>query len=135
LIAIVAVVPASIDLYYRWLGRSLNFPRAILGVQLLVLVVTMVIRRAPVRITPNPWFWLLAFVATYGIPVFQITSQPGVPVVPIVASNALAAASGAVLLYARFSLGRSIGFVPAQRVIITRGAYQFVRHPIYTGVF
>jgi protein-S-isoprenylcysteine O-methyltransferase Ste14 len=37
--------------------------------------------------------------------------------------------------YARLSLGFSIGFVPADRSIVSRGAYRFVRHPIYTGLF
>ncbi|OFW01856.1 MAG: hypothetical protein A3H94_00990 [Acidobacteria bacterium RIFCSPLOWO2_02_FULL_60_20] len=36
-------------------------------------------------------------------------------------------------IYGRVSLGRNIGFVPAQRQLVTRGAYRFVRHPIYTG--
>ena len=36
---------------------------------------------------------------------------------------------------ARLSLGRNIGFVPAERRIVTTGAYGFVRHPIYTGIF
>ena len=27
------------------------------------------------------------------------------------------------------------GFVPAERTIVTTGAYAFVRHPIYTGFF
>jgi protein-S-isoprenylcysteine O-methyltransferase Ste14 len=36
---------------------------------------------------------------------------------------------------ARLSLGRSIGLVPAQRGIVTQGAYRFMRHPIYTGVY
>ena len=40
-----------------------------------------------------------------------------------------------ILLWARFSLGRSIGFVPAERTIITSGAYAIVRHPIYSGFF
>ena len=37
--------------------------------------------------------------------------------------------------YARLSLGRNIGYVPAQRELVTRGAYAFVRHPIYTAIF
>jgi len=37
-----------------------NFPRAVLGLQLLIIIVMMVLRTAPVRVTPNPWFWLLA---------------------------------------------------------------------------
>jgi hypothetical protein len=31
-------------------------------------------------------------------------------------------------------LGRNIGFVPAQREIVTVGAYRYMRHPIYTGL-
>jgi protein-S-isoprenylcysteine O-methyltransferase Ste14 len=37
-------------------------------------------------------------------------------------------------VWARLSLGRNIGFVPAQREIVTAGAYRYVRHPIYTGL-
>jgi protein-S-isoprenylcysteine O-methyltransferase Ste14 len=40
-----------------------------------------------------------------------------------------------ILLYALLSLGRNIGFIPAQRKVVTKGAYRFVRHPIYTGTF
>jgi protein-S-isoprenylcysteine O-methyltransferase Ste14 len=39
------------------------------------------------------------------------------------------------IFWARLSLGRNIGFVPAQREIVTRGAYRFVRHPIYSVIF
>ena len=55
--------------------------------------------------------------------------------VPSFVTTSLAVISVAVLIYARLSLGRSIGFVPANRGIVTTGAYRFVRHPIYTGVF
>ena len=40
-----------------------------------------------------------------------------------------------VVVYARLSLGRNIGFVPAQRNVVRSGAYRHVRHPIYTGLF
>jgi len=40
-----------------------------------------------------------------------------------------------ILLYALLSLGRNIGFIPAQRKVVTKGAYGFVRRPIYTGTF
>ena len=101
----------------------------------MILIVTMVIRRTPVRVTPNPWFWLLAFVASYGVLAFTAFAPSGVMLVSPVIVNVLVVLSAVVFIYARLSLGRSIGFVPANRGIITRGAYRFVRHPIYTGIF
>ncbi len=47
----------------------------------------------------------------------------------------LAALSVVIVVYARLSLGRNIGFVPAQRTIARSGAYRFVRHPLYSGLF
>jgi len=40
----------------------------------------------------------------------------------------------AIVLWARMSLGRNIGLVPAQRQLVHTGAYAFMRHPVYTGV-
>lgn len=36
-------------------------------------------------------------------------------------------------IYAKLSLGRAFGWLPAHRGIVTRGAYRWVRHPIYLG--
>jgi protein-S-isoprenylcysteine O-methyltransferase Ste14 len=134
-IAIIAVTPNAIELYRRYTGGNLNFPRAVLGIQTLILIITMVLRRPPVRVTPNPWYWLLAFVATYGILFVNAFAWNGRPLVPSIVTNGLALLSIAIFVYARLSLGRSIGFVPANRGIVTRGAYRFVRHPIYSGLF
>jgi protein-S-isoprenylcysteine O-methyltransferase Ste14 len=49
-------------------------------------------------------------------------------------SNLIAIAALLLSVWARLSLGRNMGFVPAQREIVTTGAYRFVRHPIYTGL-
>jgi protein-S-isoprenylcysteine O-methyltransferase Ste14 len=49
--------------------------------------------------------------------------------------NGFAIVSLVILVYALLSLGRNIGFIPAQRKVITKGAYGLVRHPIYTGTF
>src|SRR5215469_1128407 len=134
-IAILASLPFALELYRRWMGGHVSFPRAVLGVQLLVLILLMVLRTAPARITPNPWFWLLAFVTSYGPLAFTTFAGEGVSLVPSIVSNGLAGLSATGAVYALLSLGRNIGFVPAQRVIVTRGAYRFVRHPIYTVTF
>jgi protein-S-isoprenylcysteine O-methyltransferase Ste14 len=39
----------------------------------------------------------------------------------------------AISIWARLSLGRNIGFVPAQRQIVDSGIYRYLRHTIYTG--
>ena len=48
--------------------------------------------------------------------------------------TALLIASGLVLVVVgKIALGRSFGLVPANRGVVVRGPYTFVRHPIYTG--
>ena len=53
-IAIVAIVPFLFRLYERLLGGELELPRLISAISILLIVVTMVLRRPPVRVTPNP---------------------------------------------------------------------------------
>lgn len=134
-IAVVASLPFALELYRRWVVGHVNFPRAVLGLQLLVIILLMVLRTAPVRVTPNPWFWLLAFVTTYATLGFTAYASQGVSLISPIVGNGLAVMSMIILLYALLSLGRNIGFIPAQRNVVTKGAYGFVRHPIYTGTF
>src|SRR5215472_4202327 len=134
-VAVIAVTPNTLELYHRYTDANLTFVRGVLGIQVIILIITMVLRRTPVRVTPNPWYWLLAFVATYGILTFYAFAPNGGPLVPSVVPNVLALLSVSIMIYARLSLGFSIGFVPADRGIMTRGAYGWVRHPIYSGAF
>ena len=134
-IAILATIPFIIELYRRWVVGHVNFPRAVLGLQLLVIIVVMALRRAPVRVTPNPWFWLLAFVTTYATLGFSAYAEPGVTLISPGVGNVVAIVSMIIIVYSLLSLGRNIGFIPAQRRVVTKGAYRFVRHPIYTGTF
>jgi uncharacterized membrane protein YhaH (DUF805 family) len=60
----------SSSCYHRYTDANLSFVRAVAGIQTIILVITMAFRRTPVRVTPNPWYWLLAFVATYGLIAF-----------------------------------------------------------------
>jgi protein-S-isoprenylcysteine O-methyltransferase Ste14 len=65
----------------------------------------------------------------------QALYEPGYRIAPREVSVSIAVLGFAVSVWARLSLGRNIGFVPAERRIVTSGAYAYVRHPIYTGLF
>jgi protein-S-isoprenylcysteine O-methyltransferase Ste14 len=133
-IAVVAILPMAWAAYYRYQHFGLNLPVVYYFVNTSVLVLTMVFRRAPTRITPNPWFWLLAFVNSYFPAAILPFMDRGRPLVSPLLSNVVAIAALLFTVWARLSLGRNIGFVPAQRKIVTAGAYRYVRHPIYTGL-
>ena len=133
-IAVIAIVPMLWAAYYRYQHYGLNLPVIFYWVNTFVLVLTMVFRRPPTRITPNPWFWLLAFINTYFPQAMLPFMDRGHSLVSPLLSNLLAIAALLVSVWARLSLGRNMGFVPAQREIVTTGAYRFVRHPIYTGL-
>lgn len=132
-IAAIACVPLAYLAYYRYEHWHHGFPLIAAALNVLILVVTMVIRRPPKRVTPNPWYWLLAFVATYWLILILGLLQPGRPVAPTWVTTPIAALGLLIVVWARLSLGRNIGFVPAQRELVATGAYAYMRHPVYTG--
>jgi protein-S-isoprenylcysteine O-methyltransferase Ste14 len=133
MIAGVACVPLAYLAYYRYEHWHHGLPLITSALGTLILVGTMIIRRPPKRVTPNPWYWLLAFVATYWQILVLSLLQQGRPVAANWITNTIAILGLLVVIWARFSLGRNIGFVPAQRELVRRGAYAYMRHPVYTG--
>jgi protein-S-isoprenylcysteine O-methyltransferase Ste14 len=134
-IAGVASLPFAYMLYYRLAYERFDLPRIAIAINFALLIGTMVVRRPPVRVTPKPLYWVTAFVATYwGFMTLGLADR-GTPIAPTVVTHGLALASLVVSFAARVSLGRNIGFVPAQRELVTSYAYGIVRHPIYTGLF
>jgi protein-S-isoprenylcysteine O-methyltransferase Ste14 len=134
-IAILATLPFVYELYRIVMRGEMNIPRGSVAIQFLVVIITMVLRTAPTRITLNPFYWALAFFASYWGLFVAAYAERGVALLPSTVTNGLSILALAVAVYARLSLGRNIGLVPAKRAIVTAGAYRFVRHPIYTGLF
>ena len=132
-IAAIACIPLAYLAYYRYEHWHHGLPLIMSAVGTLILVGTMMIRRPPKRVTPNPWYWLLAFVATYWQLLVLSLLQQGRPIVADWITNSIAILGLLVVIWARFSLGRNIGFVPAQRELVNSGAYAYMRHPVYTG--
>jgi len=134
-VAIVACVPFAYMTWYRLTHEAFDLPRIAFAVNFALLFVTMAARRAPVRVTPKPLYWATAFVATYWSFMTLGFMEQGVQLAPVVVTHGLALVSLVIAIASRVSLGRNIGFVPAQREIVTAGAYRYLRHPIYAGLF
>lgn len=61
--------------------------------------------------------------------------SPGIQLVPEWLGSIMQCLGLAWQIYAKVSLGRSFGLLPADRGIVTIGAYRWIRHPIYFGYF
>jgi protein-S-isoprenylcysteine O-methyltransferase Ste14 len=135
-IAIAAVLPFAYSLYEQAIGDgAFSIPRVTFIAELSIIVLTMLFRTPPVRVTPNPLFWALTFVATYWGFLVATLYQAGRPLAPTWVTGGFSILSFGLMIWARVSLGRNIGFVPAERKIVTYGAYAYVRHPIYSALF
>jgi protein-S-isoprenylcysteine O-methyltransferase Ste14 len=55
------------------------------------------------------------------------------PLAPDALTAIVSALGLALVIVGKMTLGRSFGLVPANRGVVVRGPYEFVRHPIYTG--
>lgn len=95
----------------------------------------LLFRHNPKSISLNLWVWFIVFIGTYWELLFGMTrSYPSRSISPIISHPVLLV--GAFLwIWARISLGRSFGVLPAKREIVVRGAYRWVRHPLYTASF
>jgi len=134
-LAIIAVLPFvyPIAMHFR---HHPKIGEIIYLAQVLLLIATMIFRRLPVRISTNPYYWVVAFLASYWGLLILSVEQPGRPLIHSTWIFLTLYSLGVFMdIWGRLSLGRNIGMLPAQRQIVDRGAYRWVRHPIYTSVF
>lgn len=75
--------------------------------------------------------WLLAASGTFGGLLLRPAGLH--PVWGVRAGFALQVAGLLIAIGALVALGRSFGFVAADRGVVTRGPYAVVRHPVYAG--
>lgn len=105
----------------------LNFAMAMTDV---VTVWFVLIRRPATSVSPDPQDWMLALGGT----LLAMLARPGgTALIPPAAAISMVAGGTLISLAAKFSLARSFGLAPANRGVRMRGAYVFVRHPMYLG--
>jgi protein-S-isoprenylcysteine O-methyltransferase Ste14 len=115
----------------------LNPSRLILLILLtteMISLITIILARRPTIRDVNPAYMILTTVASFMVPLL-ITVQDNSALIPELAGEILSGLGLAWTIYAKISLGRSFGLLAARRVIKIKGAYRFVRHPIYVGYF
>jgi protein-S-isoprenylcysteine O-methyltransferase Ste14 len=102
----------------------------LLASESLVVVLTLLRRRAQF-VDRSAVAAAVTIVSIAGTPLLRPVSALS-PVADSV--TAMISALGlALVVVGKITLGRSFGLVPANRGVVMRGPYTFVRHPIYTG--
>jgi protein-S-isoprenylcysteine O-methyltransferase Ste14 len=96
----------------------------------LVVVLTTIRRRAH-TIDRSASAALLTAVSVIGPPLMRAGDAPAL--VPDVITAFVSTAGVAIVIAGKLAIGRSFGFMPANRGVVARGPYNVVRHPIYAG--
>lgn len=94
-------------------------------------VVANLIRRPPRTVSDRPASWLLAAAGTFGG--LLLRPQGAHPPWGVATGFVLQLLGLALALASLAALGRSFGFVAADRGLVTRGPYAVVRHPVYAA--
>jgi protein-S-isoprenylcysteine O-methyltransferase Ste14 len=105
---------------------------AFLGEEMWIVVAYLVRRPARV-VSQRPVDWLLAFGGTFGGVLLR--PEGAHPHWGVVAGFDTQMIGLALCVASFFALGRSFGFAAADRGLVQRGPYSFVRHPIYASYF
>lgn len=117
-------------MYLGLLARQPTVNRFALSAYYL-LIALLFLRRRPTQQASSPWLFLVALAATV-LPLLALRPAPGGHTLAGLALQ-LSGWGGAVV--SLLNLGRSFGMAPANRGVVMRGAYGFVRHPLYLAEF
>jgi protein-S-isoprenylcysteine O-methyltransferase Ste14 len=93
--------------------------------------VWLLLARRPIVRDWNPLTAIIALTAGFGSGF--ISFDAGVPIIPLHIAAPLQFLALLVVIWGKLSIGRSFAILPANRGVVTGGAYRFVRHPIYAG--
>src|SRR5215472_1671631 len=115
-------------LYYLQTHRLIG---AVFFVEQAWFVVAFLARRPPRASSRRLWAWLLAAGGTFGGLLFR--PQGSNPQWGVTGGLVLQLLGLVLVLVSLAALGRSFGFVAADRGLVTRGPYRVVRHPIYAS--
>jgi len=134
------VARASIGALFTLLSINLfaDFVRTghITGLLLLVgeslVVVLTILRRPAITVDRSAIAAVITTVSLAG-PVLLRAAEGQTPLASDQVTAIVSGIGLVLVVMGKMALGRSFGVVPANRGVVVRGPYSFVRHPIYTG--
>ncbi len=89
--------------------------------------ILFMVRRVPGSVSWNPWDVTVSLLGTFAPFLFQLEVRPN----PYWQAYGVQGVGSILTIMAVITLGRSIGILPANRGIKTKGLYGLVRHPMY----
>jgi protein-S-isoprenylcysteine O-methyltransferase Ste14 len=120
----------SINLLQDFLRTGHVTGLLLLASESLVVVLTIARRRAAV-VDSSATAATVTFVSVAGP--WMLRTAEVVALAPDHVTSLISAVGLVVVVASKMALGRSFGLVPANRGVVVRGPYGFVRHPIYLG--
>jgi len=116
-----------------WLQPDTGAAQTIAYLILQATVLIVVFRRTAAEhvLATFPVLVACAWCALYPYAAFLIANPA--PLIPVTVINVLLALSSLLAWRSIVSLGRSFGYRPARRQLITRGPYRAMRHPLYAS--
>ena len=125
-----AFVVVSFAFYLAANLHTQNVFNGVVALGELMTVAFVLLRRPSDNISLSPTDWTMAIVGTAG----AMFARPFVhPLVGVAAPMLLWASGLALSIAAKVSLNVRFGLAPANRGVQARGAYAFIRHPMYAG--
>ncbi|MBN9220390.1 MAG: isoprenylcysteine carboxylmethyltransferase family protein [Mesorhizobium sp.] len=91
----------------------------------------LLLSRRPVTRDWNLLTVIVSVTASFGVALISL--KPGIALVPVYVAAPLQFLALWFVIWGKISLGRSFAILPANRGVMTGGAYRLVRHPIYAG--
>lgn len=117
--------------FVRWQGDHERITLLLVALIETITAIIVICSHRAQRRDWRPLSVLASFIAMFFF--LALDLDPAKHVLPENAGAGLQIVGLVFQLYAKLSLGRSFGVLPATRSLVTRGAYQWVRHPIYFG--